>query len=606
MMRWLWRDHPVSVDVRDNVERAFQRPIEKADAEAKPVALFDGKTFAGWDGDTKETWHIEDGCIVGGSLTKKISRNQFLATKRSYANFVLRLKFKLLGNSKNNFVNSGVQFRSQRVPNDTEMAGYQADLGDPSWWGCIYDESRRNKVLAQTDMVKLEKVLHRGDWNEYEIRAEGRRMRTYINGVLCVDYTDMDEKIPQEGRFGLQIHAGGPAEVWFKDITLEDSGPNSAKGIAAALQPFVDSHSLAGAVTLVADKDKVLSLEAVGFADIAANKPMRTDALFWIASQSKPITAAALMMLVDEGKVRLDEPVEKYLPEFKDQWLGAERDKDHLLLTRPMHPATVRNILSHTSGMPFRSAMEQPTLDLLPLRDAVRSYAMTPLQFEPGSKYQYSNAGINTAGRIIEVVSGMPYEEFLEQRLFGPLGMKDTTFWPNEEQLKRLASSYQPNADKNGLEKTTIAQLKYPLNDRKRQAMPAGGLFSTASDVDRFCQMMLKGGVFQGKRYLSRSRGNADDEQANRRRRQGELRPGLVHGRRQFRPRRRLRDEHDHRPEARADHGVHGAARRVPQGWRQKPCGVPRGSGAVMEIEPLTPATSYGGHPGTDCRRTLI
>jgi CubicO group peptidase (beta-lactamase class C family) len=128
---------------------------------------------------------------------------------------------------------------------------------------------------------------------------------------------------------------------------------------------------------------------------------------------------------------------------------------------------------------------------------------MTPLQSNPGEKYQYSNAGINTAGRIIEVVSGMPYEEFLDKRLFGPLGMKDTTFWPSEEQLRRLAKSYRPNADKTGLQETPISQLQYPLNDRKRQPMPAGGLFSTAADVGRFCQMVLGGGVFEGKRILS-------------------------------------------------------------------------------------------------------
>jgi CubicO group peptidase (beta-lactamase class C family) len=282
-----------------------------------------------------------------------------------------------------------------------------------------------------------------------------------------------------------------------------DSPTAASKRIAAALQPFVDRHALAGAVTLVADKDKVLSLQAVGFADVAAGKPLRPDALFWIASQSKPITATALMMLVDEGKVRLEDPVEHYLPEFKGQWLVAERGRDHLLLKRPKHPITVREILSHTSGLPFKSALEQPTLDLLPLRVAVRSYAMTPLQFEPGTSYQYANAGINTAGRILEFVSGMPYEEFLQQRLFGPLGMKDTTFWPDGEQLTRLAKSYKPNADKTGLEETTITQLKYPLSDRSRQPMPAGGLFSTARDVGRFCQMILNGGTFGGKRYLS-------------------------------------------------------------------------------------------------------
>jgi CubicO group peptidase (beta-lactamase class C family) len=299
--------------------------------------------------------------------------------------------------------------------------------------------------------------------------------------------------------FVLVLLAGLPLGV----LAAEGQAVAPAAAIKAALQPFVDRHALAGAVTLVADKDKILSLEAVGYADIAANKPMTTDALFWIASQSKPITSTALMMLVDEGKVHLDDPVEKYLPEFRGQWLAVEHDNDQMLLKRPHHPITVREILSHTSGLPFASAMEQPTLDLLPLMVAVRSYAMTPLQYEPGTKYQYANAGINTAGRIIEVVSGMPYAEFLDQRLFKPLGMKDTTFWPNKKQLMRLAKSYKPNADKTNLEETTVTQLKYPLDDRTRQPMPAGGLFSTARDLARFCQMILNGGVYAGKRYVS-------------------------------------------------------------------------------------------------------
>jgi CubicO group peptidase (beta-lactamase class C family) len=147
--------------------------------------------------------------------------------------------------------------------------------------------------------------------------------------------------------------------------------------------------------------------------------------------------------------------------------------------------------------------MEEPTLDRLPLAVAAASYAMTPLQFEPGTKYQYSNAGINTAGRIIEVVGGMPYETFLETRLFGPLGMKDTTFWPAGRQLARLAKAYKPGKDKTGLEATTIGQLTYPLDDHNRRPMPAGGLFSTAADLARFCQMVMNGGEFHGKRYLS-------------------------------------------------------------------------------------------------------
>lgn len=287
-------------------------------------------------------------------------------------------------------------------------------------------------------------------------------------------------------------------------VRLPATAAEPAKAIASAVRPFVDSNTLAGAVMLVASKDKVLSLEAVGWSDIAARKPMKTDALFWIASQSKPMTAAALMMLVDEGKVNLDDPVEKYLPEFKGQMLAVERDAEHVLLRKPAHPISVREVLSHTSGLPFSSPMEQPTLDSLPLRDAVRSYAMVPLQFPPGTKYQYSNAGINTAGRIIEVVSGMPYEKFMDDRLFQPLGMKDTTFWPSEKQTKRVAKSYQPNPDKTGLEETTVTQLRYPLSNRvNRYPMPAGGLFSIANDTARFCQMILNGGVCDGQRLLS-------------------------------------------------------------------------------------------------------
>ena len=277
----------------------------------------------------------------------------------------------------------------------------------------------------------------------------------------------------------------------------------AADPLAAAVQPFIDSHSLAGAVMLVANKDKVLDLSAVGYEDVAAKKPMPTDALFWIASESKCITATGLMMLVDEGKVKLDDPVSAYLPEFHNVWVKAEQADDHLLLKRPHHEITVREILSHTAGMPFASPMEHPTLDGLPLRVAVASYAMTPLDTEPGTKYAYSNAGINTAGRIIEVVSGMPYEKFLDERLFKPLGMKDTTFWPNRSQIARLAKSYKPNAAKTDLEELTIGQLQYPLDGPGRYPMPAGGLFATASDMGRYGQMMLNKGELDGKRYIS-------------------------------------------------------------------------------------------------------
>ena len=283
--------------------------------------------------------------------------------------------------------------------------------------------------------------------------------------------------------------------------TLSADDPTLVK---TALQPFVEKHELAGAVAIVVNRDKIVSSEAVGFADIAAGRAMTTDAIFWIASQSKSMTAVAVMMLVDEGKISLDDPVEKYLPEFRGQMVVAEKDDEHTLLRKPVHPITVREVLSHMSGLPFKSAIEEPTLDGLPLAAAVRSYAMTPLQTEPGTHYQYSNAGINTAARILEVVSGMKYEDFMQRRLFDPLGMKDTTFWLSNEQEKRLAKSYRPDESKTDLTEFPVSQLIYPLTDRMRRfPMPAGGLFSTAADTALFCQMLLNGGELNGHRYLS-------------------------------------------------------------------------------------------------------
>jgi hypothetical protein len=190
-------------------------------AHAAPVSLFDGKTLDGWEGDTAKTWRIEDGCITGGSLEEKVPRNEFLAAKKTYRNFDLTLKFKLTGTE--GFVNSGVQFRSIRIaqpPN--EMLGYQADIGDPSWWGCLYDESRRKKVLAQSDMAEVNKVLHRNDWNDYRIRCEGKRIQIWLNGVRTVDYTEAEKDIAEEGLIAVQIHGGAKAVVFFKEIAIEE------------------------------------------------------------------------------------------------------------------------------------------------------------------------------------------------------------------------------------------------------------------------------------------------------------------------------------------------------------------------------------------------
>ncbi len=270
--------------------------------------------------------------------------------------------------------------------------------------------------------------------------------------------------------------------------------------VAAKLQLFIDRHEISGAVTLIGDKDNVLSLETVGLADVAAKRPMTDDTLFWIASMTKSVTGTAVMLLVSDGKLSVDDPVEKYLPEFKGQQVDAGPGKPTV---KQMRLITIRDLLTHTSGVIPHSVAEDHSLDRVPQREAVASYARVPLRFQAGNRYEYSNGGINTAGRIVEVVSGMPFDRFLEERLFRPLGMKDTTFWPNTEQLKRLAKSYRPSADGKSLVETPIDQLTYPLSDPRRGGAPAGGLFSTAHDLYLLGRMVLNGGSYGGRRYLT-------------------------------------------------------------------------------------------------------
>jgi CubicO group peptidase (beta-lactamase class C family) len=279
-----------------------------------------------------------------------------------------------------------------------------------------------------------------------------------------------------------------------------------AESIVSSLQPYIERHAFAGVVTLVASKDRVLSLEAVGYTDVTAQKPMPPNALFWIASMSKPVTVAALMMLVDEGKVRLEDPVEKYLPQFTPKLMEVAPDGKSVQLRKPRHQITVRDLLRHTSGLRPTSSIENPTLDRFTLEARVQSYAIEPLIYEPGTRFLYSNAGINTAARIVEVAVGTRFETFLQERLFNPLKMDDTTFWPTTAQLKRLAKSYAHDASGTQLQEIPITQLRYPLTDHiNRYPMPAGGLFSTAKDMGTFCQMLLNSGQFGGKRYLSAS-----------------------------------------------------------------------------------------------------
>ena len=192
-------------------------PVGQSLDKRAPVPIFDGKSFSGWEGN-RAIFRIEQGAMVGGSLHDKIARNEFLCTTRTYGDFELRVKVKLLGGDA---ANAGIQFRTRRIPDNHEVIGYQADLGQ-NYWGSLYDESRRKKTLKSPDAAQIKGVVRVGDWNDYVIRAEGTRIRLWLNGVQTVDYTEEDPSIDTTGVIAVQIHAGPPSEAWYKDITLLD------------------------------------------------------------------------------------------------------------------------------------------------------------------------------------------------------------------------------------------------------------------------------------------------------------------------------------------------------------------------------------------------
>jgi len=260
------------------------------------------------------------------------------------------------------------------------------------------------------------------------------------------------------------------------------------QGVGAAMQDMIAKNEIAGAVTVVVNKDKVLHLESSGFADVASKKPMAPDTLFWIASMTKPITGVAILMLQDEGKLNAADPVSKYLPEFA------------ALKTPSGKPAnlTITQILTHTSGLGEASgpdAQKAKTLaDLVPL------WLAAPMQYEPGEKWKYTQSGINAAARIVEVVSGMTFDAFLEKRLFDPLDMKNTTFYLTPGNRAELVTAYARNKDTGQLEPVPP---RPEFGPRDRPPQGNGGLYSTATDYARFCQMLLNGGTLKGRRYLS-------------------------------------------------------------------------------------------------------
>ncbi|MGL5019521.1 MAG: serine hydrolase domain-containing protein [Luteolibacter sp.] len=260
--------------------------------------------------------------------------------------------------------------------------------------------------------------------------------------------------------------------------------PEVIAAVDGKMKHFVEAKEVSGVVTLVADPQKIRHLSAVGLSDMGKQIPMAADSIFWIASMTKPITATAVMMMQEEGKLSVDDPVSKYLPEFTGDKAGI----------------TIKQCLSHTSGL---SDLKPEELQIMTtLAELTPAIVAKPLLFPPGSKWQYCQTGINTAARIVEVVSGELFPEFLHGRLFGPLGMADTSFYPDAARIPRIALAYSRTA--NGeLEKEDLYFLYgKPPSARDRYPIASGGLFSTAPDYLKFAQMILNGGESGGKRYL--------------------------------------------------------------------------------------------------------
>ncbi|HVE16101.1 MAG TPA: serine hydrolase domain-containing protein [Chthoniobacterales bacterium] len=294
----------------------------------------------------------------------------------------------------------------------------------------------------------------------------------------------------------------------MSDILAAPAEPPASPEVTAAMQPYLDSYKLAGIIGIISDRSGTVHFKnLLGYADVEAKRPIAEDDFFWVASMSKMFVGASIMMLVDEGKVSLDDPVTKFIPELSKWMVVKEKDDQHVLLEPVAHPVTIRNLLSHTSGLRGLSELQETNgADRTPLKMRALPSVTGPLQWQPGTKYQYGNQGMNIAARVVEIVSGMPYEEFLQKRFFDPLKMTETTFWPSDAQIARLAGAYGPNKDKTGYAKGGINFLTKPYDDRvHRFPEAAGGLFSTTHDIFRYGMMLANNGELDGHRYLSPS-----------------------------------------------------------------------------------------------------
>jgi CubicO group peptidase (beta-lactamase class C family) len=286
-----------------------------------------------------------------------------------------------------------------------------------------------------------------------------------------------------------------------KNVDAEAAGLSAQRlsQIPLRMQAYVDAHQTAGTVTIVARHGKIASFEAVGYQDLASKTPMRKDSLFRIASLTKPITCAGIMLLVDEGRLSVIDPVEKFLPEYKGLMISGCQGRSGYECTGapPSRPINIEDLMAHTSGLPSDLDLPGGALPAT-LAELAALGAKTQLLFDPGTHWNYSNIGYDLLGRIIEVVAKQPFDVFLEQRIFQPLGMRDTHFFLPDEKWGRLATLYTLT---DGALKRASVQLDkaHP----PRIPGPAGGLVSTAEDILRFNMMMRNKGTLDGRRVLS-------------------------------------------------------------------------------------------------------
>jgi CubicO group peptidase (beta-lactamase class C family) len=291
-------------------------------------------------------------------------------------------------------------------------------------------------------------------------------------------------------------------------ILLPAIGQNPiAPMIPKRMEQFIADKTVAGTVTLVARGGKTVEFEANGMADIEAARPMRKDSIFQIMSMTKPVTAIGIMMLAEEGKLALRDPVEQYLPEFRGVQVTSNTGPDAGRLRTPEHAFTIRDLLTHTAGIqdPAPAAIhDYPQLMNVPLADVVRHLARQPLLFQPGTQWSYSSPGIEILGRLIEVCSGQKYEDFIQEKILQPLGMKDSFFYPPADKIARIAMVYVQRDGKLVRAPGTILGGD-PSKYRKGAVFPAPGwgLYSTAEDLLHVYRMMLNDGVYDGRRYLS-------------------------------------------------------------------------------------------------------